>query len=80
MMASPEFDQPAAYRITVAGHLDSDWTEYLRNMAIDNHSEMEAKLATLTGRLPDQAALLGVLNALYDAHIAVLSLEILTNN
>ena len=49
-------------------------------MAIVNGSEPEAKYTTVTGRLPDQAALMGVLNALYDRHIAVLSVEISDRN
>ena len=64
----------------VAGHLDLDWSDYLHGMAIANHSETEAKVATVTGGLPDQAALLGVLNALFDGHVTVLAVERLTTD
>lgn len=74
-MASPGFDEPGFYRITVTGHLDVAWSEILHNMEIANCGEPEAKYTTITGRLPDQAALLGVLNALYDRHIVVLAVE-----
>jgi hypothetical protein len=37
----------------------------------------EAPVTTLSGRLPDQAALLGVLNTLYDLHLPLLSMEYL---
>jgi hypothetical protein len=47
-------------------------------MAIVNGGEPEAAYTTVTGRLPDQAALMGVLNALYDRHVAVLAVETLT--
>jgi hypothetical protein len=72
------FDHPALYRIEVAGHLDDGWTECVRNLAIENKGEQEAARASLTGCLPDQAALLGVLNALYDGRRVVLAVECLT--
>jgi len=34
-------------------------------------------VSTLTGELPDQTALAGVLNALYEMHLTVLSVECL---
>ncbi len=34
-------------------------------------------VSTLTGELPDQTALAGVLNALYEMHLTVLSVEYL---
>ena len=74
-LAAPGFDQPGVYRITVTGHLDVAWSEILHGMAIVNGSEPEAAYTTVTGRLPDQAALMGVLNALYDRHVAVLAVE-----
>ena len=37
----------------------------------------EAPVTTLVGRLVDQAALFGVLNALYDYHYPLLSVEYL---
>lgn len=74
-LGSPGFDQPGVYRITVTGHLDVAWSEILHGMAIVNAGEPDAECTTLTGHLPDQAALLGVLNTLYDRHVAVLAVE-----
>ena len=76
-MAAPGFDQPGVYRITVTGHLDAAWSEILHDMAIVNRCESETVVTTVTGRLPDQAALIGVLNALYDRHVVVLAVETL---
>lgn len=75
MMKQPAFDQPASFRITVLGHLGDEWADYLRGMTIDNLLDEETPVAAVTGRLPDQAALLGVLNTLYDSHITVLAVE-----
>lgn len=74
-MAAAYFDQPGVYRIRVAGPLDVTWSEMLHDMAIVNGDEPNAGYTTITGRLPDQAALLGVLNALYDRHVALLAVE-----
>jgi hypothetical protein len=75
MMTHPGFDQPATYRITVLGHLNAEWIDYLHGMRIDNRHHRDAKIATVTGSLPDQAALLGVLNTFYDCRVTVLSVE-----
>jgi hypothetical protein len=75
MTTLPRFDQPANYRITVQGHLGDEWVDYLRGMTIDNLADKETPIATVTGRLPDQAALIGLLNTLYDAHVTVLAVE-----
>jgi hypothetical protein len=64
-----QFDRPAVYEIRVAGVLNESWSEYLSGMAIVNTpagQQTALTEATLTGRLEDQAALLGVLNTLYD--------------
>lgn len=74
-MKRPAFDQPANFCITVLGHLGDEWADYLRGMRIDNLVDKETQVATVTGRLPDQAALLGVLNTLYDAHVTVVAVE-----
>jgi hypothetical protein len=76
-MAPSGFDQPASYRITISGRLDEAWSGQLRGLTIDNTSEIEPTCATLTGRLADQAALLGVLNALYDGRRVLLAVECL---
>jgi len=70
---------PAKYRIRVKGHLDPTCSERLGGMTITTSGEAdEATMTTLVGRLLDQAALLGVLNTLYDYyHCLLLSVELL---
>ena len=79
-MISSGFDQPAKYCITVASYLDVGWVNYVHGMTIENHRDRERPVATVTGHLPDQAALLGVLNVLYDGHITVLAVERLSQD
>ena len=70
---------PARYRIRVKGHLHPSWSDRLGGMTITTSGEAdEASVSTLVGLLLDQAALLGVLNTLYDYyHRPILSLEYL---
>ena len=67
---------PAIYQIQVQGVLTPDWSDRLGSMAIDvDGLEGEAPITTLWGRLLDQAALCGILNALYDMRLPLLSVE-----
>jgi len=71
-------DQPATYRIQVVGYLDQNWSPRLGGLEI-NPSEKEGKqsVTTLSGPLIDQAALFGVLKALYDMRLPLLSVQCL---
>lgn len=83
-MSDPEFwkdlkfDETAPYRIRVQGHLDDSWSERLGDMVLTraytgNHQPM----TILIGRLCDQTALSGVMTALYNQHLSVISVELL---
>jgi hypothetical protein len=71
-------DTPAVYTIRVAGVLDKNWSGYFGGLTIKTKkigSEGQTSITTLSGRMADQATLLGLLNALYDYHYPLLSLE-----
>ena len=70
---------PAQYRIRVQGTLDSSCSDWLGGMSITTTGEGdEAPVTTLVGRLGDQAALMGVLDTLYNYyHCPLLSVEYL---
>ena len=73
-----DFHGPATYRIRIEGSLESSWSDRLGGMAITTSCRGdEAPATTLYGPLQDQAALLGVLNALYGMHLPLLSVECL---
>jgi hypothetical protein len=75
-----KLDTPATYRIRVKGYLDSSWSDQLSGLAISRSSqEDELVVTTLYGRLADQAALAGVLSALYGLHLPILSVECLSD-
>ncbi len=70
------FDWPASYRITVEGRVPPKWCDRLEGMATTLWtSETGSHLTSLCGSLPDQAALAGVLNTLYELHLVVMSVE-----
>ena len=67
---------PASYRIRVQGHVDSIWSNRLGGMTLTHETSVEKiKSTILQGHLQDQAALSGVLNALYDLHLPLLNVE-----
>ena len=62
-----EFDAPGTYRIKVSGYLEPSWSGRLGGMTITSKSKGDGPpVTTLSGELMDQAALAGVLSALYD--------------
>ena len=69
-------DAPAIYRIRVVGRVDPDLSPRLSGMQITK-SEGDKPESILIGRIEDQSALSGVLNALYDLHMPVSTLECL---
>jgi hypothetical protein len=76
MRGTLKIDQPATYCIQVAGYLDENWSTRLGGLTISIDNQDDDKLiTTLYGALIDQAALFGVLKALYDMRLPLLSVE-----
>ena len=74
-----KMDISATYRIDVQGCLDVVWSDRLANMTITmDLSNEHSPVSTLTGKLRDQAELIGVINGLYELRMPLLRLE-LTN-
>jgi hypothetical protein len=73
------FDDPATYQIRVQGRLGASWSDRLEGMTISMGSpDHGSMVTTLEGSLPDQAALAGVLNTLYELHLPVLEVRCLS--
>ena len=67
---------PATYRIQVQGRLDASWSPSLGGMAVGTATTPErGQVTTLEGSLRDQAALAGVLDALYALGLPVIAVE-----
>jgi hypothetical protein len=68
--------EPAIYRVCIHGTLDKKWSNYCSGMTIEHEIDPHHHAVTiLTGRLADQSALVGVLNALHDIGCPILSVE-----
>ena len=71
--------KPAVYRIRISGRMDPKWSETLQGLTLSVMEQEGRKAFTeLSGLLPDQAALLGVLQQIYENNIPLLSVECLS--
>ncbi|HEU5432258.1 MAG TPA: hypothetical protein VFU81_11380 [Thermomicrobiales bacterium] len=66
---------PATYAIRVRGVVDPLWADDFGGLRVVSVGGGGAAITVLTGRLPDQAALLGVLNALSNLGFPLLGVE-----
>jgi hypothetical protein len=67
-------DCPAKYRIRIIGELEESLPECLAGLRITTSDQGNRQtITTLSGPLPDQAALFKVLMALYDMRLPLLS-------
>jgi len=74
-------DKSARYCIRVAGYLDGYWSSRLSGMTITSSNQSGGGMVTtLSGSIIDQAALFGVLNALYEMRLPLISVECLEVN
>ena len=79
--AQLSIDRPAQYRIRVRGELDERMSDRMGGMRISPQTQENRSIVTiLEGQLLDQAALFGVLVALYNLHHPLISVECLDIN
>ena len=70
------FITQAIYSIHVEGSLDESWSERLAGMNVETiRRKYLPPVTILSGRLTDQAELLGVLNALYNLRLTLISVR-----
>ena len=67
-------EQPerASYRITIRGHLDESWAEWLNNPTITHDADGNT---ILSGPMVDQAALHGILRKIRDLNLTLISVD-----
>ena len=72
---------PAEYRIIVHGRLNESYSSRLGGLNITTPDDEQPEPVTvLIGRLQGQAALLGILNDLYEMHMPLVSVEVLSGD
>jgi len=69
-------DDPAShprpiYQIKVRGRLDPHWADWFGGLTVTH----EGDLTTLTGPLPDQAALRAVLTKIWDLNLTLMAVK-----
>jgi hypothetical protein len=67
----------AIYRIRLQGALDESWQHYLGAGWTIEVDDPTPETTTITGATRDQAALIGLLNNLYDVGLPLLEVEYL---
>ena len=72
MTEEPKVNQPTLYEIRIKGRLDESWSDWFGPLTITHTEDGDT---ILRGRLPDQAALQGVLINLGNLNLALISVN-----
>lgn len=68
-------DVPVSYCIQVNGAMGERWARYFGDVAIEQAGAPDSPITVLTGCAQDQAALIGIVNALYSLGLELLYCE-----
>ena len=72
-----DFKKAAIYKIVIKGEFEDGWPERFWGMQV-HKDKGKNTISSLVGRITDQAALSGILNMLYDKHMTVISVNMLS--
>jgi len=73
----PTLTQPAAYRIRFAGRTRNGWSDFLTGLQETVSQTGGTPVTELTGAVPDQSALFGLLCHIRDLGLPLVSVEFL---
>ena len=76
MAEGKEYDRPGRYEIRVKGKLGEMWADWFDDFEI----RFEKDITILSGQVPDQAALHGLLNKIRDLGLTLLSIQCVEEN
>ena len=68
-------DDSAIYRIQIQGVLSAHWAEFLGGLEISIDEDLHPPVTTLSGQVVDQAALVGIINSVYDLGYPLLTVK-----
>ena len=73
-----EFKGSAIYCLKIRGVIDQRYAGHFGDMIISTEKKDEGQTTSkLTGKIKDQAEMMGVLNALYGLHLPIVSIQTL---
>jgi hypothetical protein len=75
MKTLPTLTQPAAYRIRMVGRVRNGWADFMTGLREVILQEGDKSITELTGTVPDQPALFGLLCHIRDLGLPLVSVE-----
>jgi hypothetical protein len=75
MKTLPTLTQPATYRIRMVGRVRNGWADFMTGLREAITQESGKSITELTGTVPDQPALFGLLCHIRDLGLPLLSVE-----
>jgi glycerol-3-phosphate O-acyltransferase len=73
---SQEPGQVFGYRIVVEGEVNNGWFEWFEDVDLEREGQVDGcPVTVLTGRIPDQAALRGLLNRIWDLNLKIIAFD-----
>jgi hypothetical protein len=64
------------YRIVIQGELNNSWSEWLGDVSLERINRMhDSNQTTIFSEIPDQAALRGLLNKIWDLNLTLISVN-----
>ena len=67
------------YQVTMQGRLEEKWVNWIGGSML-NIQHSHGKYTVLTLRVPDQAALRGILNKLWDLNLTLIAVHLIESN
>ena len=80
MKTLPTLTQPAAYRIRMVGRVRNGWADFMAGLREAITQEGDKSVTELTGTVPDQSALFGLLCHIRDLGLPLVSVEYLSDH
>jgi hypothetical protein len=75
MNSLPNHTQPATYRIRIVGRVKNGWADFMTGLQEAHFQEKGTSVTELTGTVPDQSALFGLLCYIRDMGLPLISVE-----
>ena len=73
---SKQLNESLQYRIVVQGELNGSWSEWLGDVSLDRFNRIHGSgNTTIFSEIPDQAALSGILNKIWDLNLTLISVN-----